>query len=388
MPLRVMTRGAGRPAAAPRGGGMGGRVGRGGRRVREPRRRNIKPTVYTRLIEKMESVQDMSGCRDNQKVKYTIGSFVGKALTWWNSHIHIRGREAAIGHAANTDRFHELARLVPHLVTAENKRIKRYIYGLAPQIQGMVAATEPTTIRKAVQIAGTLIDEAIRNGSLKKNPKKRRNEGEPSKDRNVRDDNKRSRTVSAFVTTLFDSGADYSFVSTTFMPLLGMEPNALGFSYEIEIASGQLVEIDKVIKGCKLEIEVRIPLPDGKVLRVIGERPEEKMRHVMSAKAKEQKQEEIVVVIDFPKVFPDDLSGLPPIREIEFQIELVLGVILVAKSPYRLAPFKMKELSGSTQRTPRQRFHSTKLIALGGGNQYYLLRRMMDPLEYVLIIES
>ncbi|GJW75251.1 putative reverse transcriptase domain-containing protein [Tanacetum coccineum] len=52
-----------------------------------------------------------------------------------------------------------------------------------------------------------------------------------------------------FATTLFDSGADYSFVSTTFIPLLGLEPSDLGFKYEIEIASGQLVEIDKVIKG-------------------------------------------------------------------------------------------------------------------------------------------
>ncbi|GJX86948.1 putative reverse transcriptase domain-containing protein [Tanacetum coccineum] len=58
-----------------------------------------------------------------------------------------------------------------------------------------------------------------------------------------------------FATTLFDSGADYSFVSTTFIPLLGLEPSNLGFRYEIKIASGQLVEIDKVIKGCKLEIE-------------------------------------------------------------------------------------------------------------------------------------
>ncbi|GJZ98206.1 putative reverse transcriptase domain-containing protein [Tanacetum coccineum] len=41
-----------------------------------------------------------------------------------------------------------------------------------------------------------------------------------------------------FATTLFDSGADYSFVSTTFIPLLGLEPSELGFKYEIEIASG------------------------------------------------------------------------------------------------------------------------------------------------------
>ncbi|GKC95768.1 reverse transcriptase domain-containing protein [Tanacetum coccineum] len=167
--------------------------------------------VYTRWIKKMESVQDMSGCRDNQKVKYTAGSFVGKALTWWNFQIHTRGREAAVGmswedfktltkeefclsnemqkletelwnyamarasHAAYTDRFHELARLVPYLVTLESKRIERYVYGLAPQIRGMVKATEPKTIQKAVQIAGTLTDEALRNGSIKKNPKKRGN---------------------------------------------------------------------------------------------------------------------------------------------------------------------------------------------------------------------
>ncbi|GJY47382.1 putative reverse transcriptase domain-containing protein [Tanacetum coccineum] len=151
-----------------------------------------------------------------------------------------------------------------------------------------------------------------------------------------------------YATTLFDSGADYSFVSTTFIPLLGIEPSDLGISYEIEIDSEQLVEIYKVIKGCNLEIEghvfdinlisfgsrsfdviigidwlsnhkaeiicheniVSILLPDDKVLRVIGERPEEKMRHPRSAKTKEQKQEEILVVRDHPKVFLDDLSGL------------------------------------------------------------------------------
>ncbi|GJY85649.1 hypothetical protein Tco_0499675 [Tanacetum coccineum] len=65
----------------------------------------------------------------------------------------------------------------------------------------MVAATEPKTIQKAMQIAGTLTDEALRNGSTKKNPEKRGNGGEPSKDRNVRDDNKRTRTGNAFAIT-------------------------------------------------------------------------------------------------------------------------------------------------------------------------------------------
>ncbi|GJZ85984.1 putative reverse transcriptase domain-containing protein [Tanacetum coccineum] len=65
----------------------------------------------------------------------------------------------------------------------------------------------------------------------------------------------------------------------------------------------------------------------------------------MSAKANDKKQEEIVMVRDFPEVFPDDLSGLSPIQEIEFRIELIPGATPVAKSPYRLAPSEMEELS-------------------------------------------
>ncbi|GJW41928.1 reverse transcriptase domain-containing protein [Tanacetum coccineum] len=160
--------------------------------------------VLTRWIEKMENVQDMSGCSNDQKVKYTAGSFVGKALTWWNSQIRTLSREVVVsmswndfkfmmiqefcpshemqkleselwnhamvgaGHAAYTDRFHELARLVPHLVTPESRMIERYVYGLAPQIRRMVAATEPKTMQKAVQISGALTDEAVRNGSIRK----------------------------------------------------------------------------------------------------------------------------------------------------------------------------------------------------------------------------
>ncbi|GKG03475.1 hypothetical protein Tco_0311111, partial [Tanacetum coccineum] len=54
---------------------------------------------------------------------------------------------------------------------------------------------------------------------------------------------------------------------------------------------------------------------------------------------------EIVVVRDFPEVFPDDLSGLSPVREIEFRIKLILGVVPIAKSPYHLAHFELEELS-------------------------------------------
>ncbi|GJV98569.1 hypothetical protein Tco_1553821 [Tanacetum coccineum] len=68
------------------------------------------------------------------------------------------------------------------------------------EICGMVVAMEPKTMQKAVQIFGALTDEAVMNGSIKK-VKKRGNVGEHSKDKNGRDDNKRTRTGNAFSTT-------------------------------------------------------------------------------------------------------------------------------------------------------------------------------------------
>ncbi|GKA31559.1 putative reverse transcriptase domain-containing protein [Tanacetum coccineum] len=216
--------------------------------------------------------------------------------------------------------------------------------------------------------------------------------GEPSKDKNGRDNNNRTRTGNAFAAAANlvgreNTGAWPKSSTCNSHHALGgpcIEPNELGFRYEIKIATGKLVEIDKVIKGCKLEIEghvfdidlipfghgsfdviigmdwlsnhkaeiicqekvVRIPLLDGKVLRVLGEKSEEKIRQLKSAKAKEKEQEEIVVVRDFPKVFPDDLSGLPPVREIKFRIELILRATPVVKSPYSLSPSELEELSG------------------------------------------
>ncbi|GKA95994.1 putative ribonuclease H-like domain-containing protein [Tanacetum coccineum] len=61
--------------------------------------------------------------------------------------------------------------------------------------------------------------------------------------------------------------------------------------------------------------------------------------------ASEKRIEDVPVVKDFPEVFPEDLSGLPPTRQVEFHIELIPGAAPVARAPYRLAPAEMKELA-------------------------------------------
>ncbi|GKB27532.1 putative reverse transcriptase domain-containing protein [Tanacetum coccineum] len=66
--------------------------------------------------------------------------------------------------------------------------------------------------------------------------------------------------------------------------------------------------------------------------------------HVTKKKSKEKRLEDVPVIRDFPEVFPDELPRLPPSRQVEFQIDLVPGATPVARTPYRLAPFEMKEL--------------------------------------------
>ncbi|GJU37906.1 hypothetical protein Tco_1186260 [Tanacetum coccineum] len=95
-----------------------------------------------------------------------------------------------------------------------------------------------------------------------------------------------------YATTLFDSGADYSFVFTTFIPMLDIEPSNLGMDW-LSRHKAEIVCYEKI---------VRIPLPNGEMLRVLGERPEEKVRHLMSAKVEGQTLKDIIVVRNFPEL--------------------------------------------------------------------------------------
>ncbi|GJS95116.1 putative reverse transcriptase domain-containing protein [Tanacetum coccineum] len=215
------------------------------------------------------------------------------------------------------------------------------------------------------RISSSLTDETVRNGLIKR-VEKRGNVGEPSKDRSGKDDNKRTRIVNAFATTVNPDcrsvprnvnlvnarnptvRACYECGSTDHVRpacpkrnrVRGPEENRLN---QVAANNGGMdwLSNNNAEIICHEKV-VRIPLPDGNMLRVLREKPEEKVRFLMGVK----KQEEIVVVRDFPDVFPEDLSGLPPIREIEFRIELTPRATPVAKSPYRLAHSELEELSG------------------------------------------
>nr|GEV02273.1 hypothetical protein [Tanacetum cinerariifolium] len=206
----------------------------------------------------------MSGYSIDLKVKYTAGSFVGKALTW-------------AGHAAYTDRFHELARLVPYLVTLECRKIERYI-------------------------SGALTDEAVKNGLIKK-VDKGGNVREPSKDKNGRDDNKWARTVNAFATT----------ANPIRIENMGAWPKCTTCN-SYHAPRGPCHTFFNCNRPGHLARDCRVmPRNVNPSLRSKTRRESEIL---MSAKASDKKQGEIVVVRDF------------------------------SKSPYRLARSELEELLG------------------------------------------
>ncbi|GJX36111.1 hypothetical protein Tco_0247668 [Tanacetum coccineum] len=88
---------------------------------------------------------------------------------------------------------------------------------------------------------------------------------------------------------------------------------------------------------------VHIPI-DGKTLIIRADRTQ-----VMVKKLDERRLEDIPVVREYPEIFPEDLPGLPPVRQVEFQIDLIPGAAPVARAPYKLALSEMQELSDQLQ---------------------------------------
>ncbi|GJU11869.1 putative reverse transcriptase domain-containing protein [Tanacetum coccineum] len=352
-----------------------------------------------------------------------------KALTWWNTQVWARRRATTTsmvwddfttllkeeyctnnemqklenelwnhtmvraGHAAYAYRFCELAKLVPHLVTLEFKRIDRYIFGLVPKIRRMVQATEPSTIQSAILKAEGLTNDAARNGLLKKGNEKRKDGGETTKQEDARVNKKRARTGKGFVAA--DSSKKEYRAGSCFKGLSGIDKApgqvqnnlnqvlAIGGNnfnhgnnsnqawgrafalvledvpFSINLLPFELGSFDVVVGMdwlSKLKAEIfcherviRIPLPNGETLEVYGERSEENLKQFASMKADEKKLEDIPIVRDFPKVFPEDLTGLTPLRKTKFHIDLVPEVTPVEKASYRLAPSEMQELSDQLQ---------------------------------------
>nr|GFA66604.1 hypothetical protein [Tanacetum cinerariifolium] len=140
-----------------------------------------------------------------------------------------------------------------------------------------------------------------------------------------------------YASVLFDTGVDKSFMSTAFSTQINITPSTLDHCYNVELADGRIIGLNTILRGCTLNLLNHpfninlMPVELGSFDAIID----------MDWLAKYQ----AVIACAEKIVFPEDLSGLPLTRPVEFQIDLVPGAAPVAWAPYRLAPFEMKELA-------------------------------------------
>ncbi|GKD33261.1 putative reverse transcriptase domain-containing protein [Tanacetum coccineum] len=270
--------------------------------------------------------------------------------------------------------FQELALMCSTMFLEESDEVKKYVGGLPDMIQGSVMASKPKKMHDAIEFATELMDQKIRpgekklyggfkplcpkcnyhhdgqcapkvltcfecgaQGHFKSNFLKLKNKNQGNQTGNGNDvaraydvgtagTNLSSNVVTGtfllnnrYASILFDTGADRSFVSTTFSSLIDIIPTTLDHCYDVELAD-----------GCHVFLA-----------HVTAKKAEDK--------SEDKRLEDVPIVRDFPVVFPEDLSGIPPTQKVEFQIDLVPGAAPVARVPYRLAPSEMKELPDQLQ---------------------------------------
>src|SRR5919202_4415189 len=205
---------------------------------------------------------------------------------------------------------------------------------------------------------------------------------------------------------LFDSGANHSYMSLSLCGKLNLASSAI-VPRSVEVGDGRVVSVTSSVSGATVEIDkrkfpiscllmslgcfelvlgmgwlnenkalidcdkkiIKFNLPDGmkavargeqggfscplmsmmKASKMLSKGCESFFAYVIDAKGEKKALTDIPVVCDFAEVFPDELPGLPPVREVEYKIELVPGATPVAKAPYRLAPSEIREVMTQIQ---------------------------------------
>nr|GEU48815.1 putative reverse transcriptase domain-containing protein [Tanacetum cinerariifolium] len=234
-----------------------------------------------------------------------------------------------------------------------------------------------------------------------------------------------------YATMFFDSGVDKSFVDIKFSHLIDIKPVKLNSSYKVELANRKVVSTNSVLRGCTLNLldhlfdidlmpidlgtfdvivgmdwlvecdalivcgkkEVHVPYINRmlmvksdssvsrlKVMSCIKPRKYiERGSHLFIAQVTEKEPakkqlQDMRVTCNFLEVFPDDLLGLSPPRQVEFKIKLIPGAALVVRAPYRLAPTELKEFSDQLKELSKNGFIHPSSSPWGDLNRYPLLR--------------
>ncbi|GJT76201.1 putative reverse transcriptase domain-containing protein [Tanacetum coccineum] len=350
----------------------------------------------TRWIEKIELVFNISGCAIENQVKFATCTLLGTALTWWNGQIRTLGPDAysmtwELLKKKMTDKYYpqgEIKKLEIELWNLKTEKVDKYISGLPENIYGNVKSARPKTLDETIELANDLMDQKLCTYTKRQSDNKRKvddssrnnygHQQQPFKRQNVAKvynmgtgekkpyggslpkctkchfhhnglctqkchkcnkvgnfahdcissgntngaNTQKGNRANPKGNGCFECGAPGHFKRDC--PKLknkdGGNGSAQGWVYAVGNAekrgnaSGN--PESNVVTGCQT------------FLAQISAKKEED-------KSEGKKLKDISIVRDLPKVFPEDLSGLPPARLVEFQINLIPGAAPVARAPVR-----------------------------------------------------
>nr|GEU96942.1 putative reverse transcriptase domain-containing protein [Tanacetum cinerariifolium] len=289
-------------------------------------------------FERIELVFSRSRRAEENKVTFATGTLTDDALSWWNAYAQPMEVDQA-----NKITYTELKRLLINKYCPRTKirKMKEELYNLI--VKGNDLKTYVRRFQQLVVLCPNMVPntEKILEAFI----------GDAFYDIKMADENLVS-------TNIVIKGATLTLLNQPFKN--DLMPIKLG-SFNVIIGMDWLSKYHAKIL-CDEKV-VHIPI-DGETLIIRGDQSKTRLNLISCIKTKryisrgcqifmiqvvekkksdEKRLEDIPVVREFPDVFPEDLPGLPPIRQVEFQIDLIPGTSPVAHAPYRIAPSEMKE---------------------------------------------
>ncbi|GJR23926.1 hypothetical protein Tco_0972453 [Tanacetum coccineum] len=236
------------------------------------------------------------------RVKFATCTLHGVALTWWKSHVKTVGHDAAYG---------ELDLLCGRMFPEESDKNEKYVGGLPDMIHGSVMASKPKTMQDTIDFTTELMDKKIYTfaerptllGLVRKGSMVDLCQNVPS------------------ATTIIMVHVHRSATSATRLATWPVIAGVLAM-----LTQGHFKKECPKLKNNNHGNQGGNGNASQKIWKWWGNAGINPDSNVVT-------------------VFPEDLSGLPPTRQVEFHIDLIPGAAPVARAPYRLAPSEMKELN-------------------------------------------
>ncbi|TYK11041.1 gag protease polyprotein [Cucumis melo var. makuwa] len=153
-----------------------------------------------------------------------------------------------------------------------------------------------------------------------------------------------------YALVLFDSGSSHSFISSAFVVHARLEVEPLHHVLSVSTPSGEYMLLKEKVKGCQIKITGHVIEVTLLVLDMLDFNGTWSILvSVVDTREVDVSLSSEPVARDYQDVFPEELPGLPPHRDIEFAIELEPDTVPISRAPYRMAPAELKELKVQLQ---------------------------------------